>query len=1196
MRNSSATDKARLLNPWTLVVVVAAVGGLLWMTFNKENVFEPDGGQPDAVSANYAELLLTAHPQDDVLRIKLLDLLITLGEYPRARQHLNEWPKPQATVAALYALQLDALELPETATDTDRAPLVERLAALDRTQLPVPALQRMALLALLLQAPILAAHSYEELAVRDPAQRLTWLSEAGKWALAGERPGHAADIYLQLEAASQTPEEHKHHLRMAFDTLLAADRGAEASALLAQKVAQLNDPATDPAWLEKGVETAVAHKQVAEAETLIQQWRTLEPGNLQALHKEFTFRLFLGDQDGAWSVGQEILHAQPDNADYLQQMARLGEWQGETYQALDYWMAYLKLRDDPAAHEHAWRLSIQLFDFDHGIPLLASILDQRALTDAELDALVFAHEQRGTPQQAEAWLRASLKKYPKQRLAWMRLSQNLENTEQFPAKAKVLQAMSRHFPLTVSERVDQASVHLKFFDTQGAWQALDIPNKTIDDPSYWEMRAALAWELERDDELQPALERLLAINGKLSRSDEEQLFTLYSKREPEKALAMMVTSWERTHNPQHLVVALQLAQELQDWGLVARLLNSAQAWSPVYAQREVLAARGALAAQQGQFAEAERLYKQGLANFHGNSMFRERLLWLYVDQGDTAQLTPLLQQWKAAARSDSQLWLPFAAASQMVGLSAEALAWYRMYLKANPNDWLVQASYADALEAADYRDSAQRLRLKLMGTADLQLGVESSARFTTWLRLLASSYSPRKAKHQALKWQDGSMAMLQLWFERLLAQLDDTNQAVQKNDWLNWARYKGLKVDRFELIQEALRNRNSAMLQQMLANAELDPAQQVEALNQLGQDGRALGVSLTALGDEQPVGIREQLRRQAVEMLERKPQGIQLGWERKNYGGLDFSSPQLTVARNLNDEWYASLVLGQGRYDSRELDSSVLGQERNALLTLQRQLVDGSYRLIADISNRKDHDRNGFGLSRAWQLSATDEIQTGLDWHRQSDDTGLMRALGQHDGVWLKGQHGFSARDQLSWSLAQNRFSTRLGDSMGSGQEFKVEVAHTLEFEGPNWVVRGGVDYQRNSLGNRTLDDLSTINGGPVKVGQVLGDNDEELSTSLTARDVLQERYGQVYIGNTWRRGFPGALNRTRPQYTWLVDITTGWQWVDKTFNYSVDTGIGMQVLGGDELAVKVGYQSAPQGGAGSGGTLGVSYGLRFGR
>ena len=72
---------------------------------------------------------------------------------------------------------------------------------------------------------------------------------------------------------------------------------------------------------------------------------------------------------------------------------------------------------------------------------------------------------------------------------------------------------------------------------------------------------------------------------------------------------------------------------------------------------------------------------------------------------------------------------------------------------------------------------------------------------------------------------------------------------------------------------------------------------------------------------------------------------------------------------------------------------------------------------------------------------------------------------------------------------------------------------------------------------------------------------------------------------------------RTKPQYTWLVDMMAGWQWTDQTFNYGINTGVGFEVLGDDELALTFGYQSAPQGGDGkSGGTLGMSYGVRFGR
>ena len=47
-------------------------------------------------------------------------------------------------------------------------------------------------------------------------------------------------------------------------------------------------------------------------------------------------------------------------------------------------------------------------------------------------------------------------------------------------------------------------------------------------------------------------------------------------------------------------------------------------------------------------------------------------------------------------------------------------------------------------------------------------------------------------------------------------------------------------------------------------------------------------------------------------------------------------------------------------------------------------MENGSYKLFADTSQRKDDDRNGLGLSRTWQLGVSDELETG--------STGIARA------------------------------------------------------------------------------------------------------------------------------------------------------------------------------------------------------------
>ncbi|MDX1299028.1 MAG: biofilm formation protein PelB, partial [Pseudomonas sp.] len=428
-------------------------------------------------------------------------------------------------------------------------------------------------------------------------------------------------------------------------------------------------------------------------------------------------------------------------------------------------------------------------------------------------------------------------------------------------------------------------------------------------------------------------------------------------------------------------------------------------------------------------------------------------------------------------------------------------------------------------------------------------------------------------------------------------------QSALKDQWIAWARSQGLTISRYEQLQEALRNQNRNQLERLLAGGGLDPAQRVEALMRLARSGAALGEGLANLSDEQAPVVRQQLLRQTVELHERMPQGVQLGWQQRDFGGLELSGSTLQVARHLGNDWYADLNLSQGQYDSDSLDSRVLGTERNVKLMLQRELHDGNYALTLDGSLRDDEDRLGFGVSRSWQVSSRDELQVELDWRRETDQGGLLRALGMRDGLRLGGRHSLSARDQLNWSLGHQRFATRQGDAVGNGEEFNLELTHALFFEGPTWLLRSGMSYQNNRVVDQLNPDLLTTRVVTINAGTDDADTFTEPAEGplniegAVGNDLLQDRFGQLYIGSTWRRGFPGALNRGRAQYTWLVDVLAGWQWTEQQFNYAINTGVGMEVLGDDELAVTFGFQSAPQNTGGEpGGTFGVTYSARFGR
>ena len=1196
---SSAVKKTRLLSGWTLLGVTLLTALVLVLTFHGKDVFMPGEEPADQVSISYAQVLLKATPEDTELRMKLIDQLIALGRLEEAQHQLELLPRPLASTP-FYAVELDILQAesrPQGLTDADRDRLAQRLGTLDIQTLSIPRLQRLAERALQLAAPGTAARYYLELAQRDTPRQRQWLEQAARWSLASGQQREAARLYLSLASLATTAEQRQGYRHQAFDAWLAAGQGAEAAALLEQELPRLQPDAAGLAWLKAGVAAAQGSGRLDLAQRIIERWRQWEPDNPAALEAAFRLALASGDTQSAWTDGQQLLALRPEDDELLAQLAQLGEWNGHVDEALDLWLRLLARQDDPARRDHAWKLAARAFRFDAVVELLGGASQTRQLDKTELDSLIFAYESLGDPVAEEQWLRGYIKRQPKQRLAWERLQQLLSRTEQDEAAAAQWAVFGQRFPLSTEEYLTWAQNLLQLFKPEEAWAVLErMPAKQRQGDDYWRLRADLAWELERDTEAQQALERLAASSKGLTRTDEERLLELYQRTAPQKALALLEKSWEKGKDQNRLTQALQWAEQLKDSAALERLLASAARVPASADNPAVWLARAGLDFQRGRVSQAETGYRQALERFPDDDRFRERLLWLLIDQNRQVELATLLRDWQGRARDSDVLWLPFGSGLVLLGQAEEGLVWYRRYLAAHPQDWLVQAAYADALDAAGHQDAA--LRLRKMVTPHLA-GDELPAtpeRYATYLRLLTSLRGPQAALAQARAWQDGSPSMLQLWFDQWLDALSQNNDDGLKGEWLAWAKSRGLKVRQYEQLQEVLRRQNRGELEKLLAAGDLDPAQRVEVLQRLGQAGDAQAAALAAAGDEPPEVIQRQLLRQATEQAERTPNGVQAVWERRDYGGLVEQGTEVRAARRLADDVYADVQLKQDRVTSSGLQSDALGNEHQMLLKVLKNLADGGLETTVDASQRSDSHRIGLGVARTWRLDSNTEIEAALDWHRQPDESGYLRALGRRDSVSLAGRHNLTPRDQLSWRASHNRYSSRDGDALGSGFAFNLELSHLLFFEGPTWQVRSGVTYQQNKA-RSTLPDSVTRYLQPL-VGS--GENGEITAADLEAlrgTQLLQDRYGQLYVGSSWRRGIPGSLNRTHPQYTWLVDTLVGWQWTEREFNYGLNVGLGMAVLGDDELAFTAGYQSAPQGSGGqAGSTLGIQYSNRIGR
>ncbi|WP_132689600.1 tetratricopeptide repeat protein, partial [Pseudomonas aeruginosa] len=307
MANSSAADKhpqARLLNPWALLPVALGVALVLWLTFNSEEVFMPSGdGEPDAVSVNYAELLLQAHPENDALRLTLIDLLVKLGDFEQARHHLARLRGKDRLATPFYEVELDilgALARPEGMDEEQTRRLLERLRKIEHVSLNDAMLERLARHALALDAPDLAARTFAELAGRDPQGRQRWLDEAARWYLASGEPLPAADIQRQLAEAQTEPAKRLAYLRQAFASLLAGERGEQAALLLDERLDALPEDESTLAWLAEGVRAAEGSQRYDLAERFIRRWRELRPEDHEALAADLRLNMAAGRVERAW--------------------------------------------------------------------------------------------------------------------------------------------------------------------------------------------------------------------------------------------------------------------------------------------------------------------------------------------------------------------------------------------------------------------------------------------------------------------------------------------------------------------------------------------------------------------------------------------------------------------------------------------------------------------------------------------------------------------------------------------------------------------------------------------------------------------------------------------------------------------------------------------------------------------------------
>ena len=189
-------------------------------------------------------------------------------------------------------------------------------------------------------------------------------------------------------------------------------------------------------------------------------------------------------------------------------------------------------------------------------------------------------------------------------------------------------------------------------------------------------------------------------------------------------------------------------------------------------------------------------------------------------------------------------------------------------------------------------------------------------------------------------------------------------------------------------------------------------------------------------------------------------------------------------------------------------------------------------------------------------------------------------ALRDRIGVYV--ESAFGNREYLRASLDVTELSVRAdgpddGRFVARGASGAVEIGTRGAFGATGWSA--GV---RTAHSRHERDD-----DPPAGLG---------LSADAGSDSVLAPRGTNVSLGGSLVHG--GGLGAGFPRTSgprWFIDGSVDHAWPERSFGLRVNTGLGVRVIGGDELAFTLGHDTRATGATGADGTaLGIAYRFHF--
>lgn len=794
------------------------------------------------------------------------------------------------------------------------------------------------------------------------------------------------------------------------------------------------------------------------------------------------FDAFLGagDLQRAFQLASHAVASVPTDTEWRRKLARLAEWTNRPETAWTHW-AYLFQQGDHAAEtvNAVLRLAPLAGQPEVAIAAWTLRLAQGPLSTTQWTDLFSLYEAAG---KAEQGSRLFETQYRKSRdPALLELAAQLAGNRGDDARALQLYTERAALkPFSMDAALRAVVLLIRRDRMQEAYALMqqhreDVPADAVD---FWRLLANTAWELQEVDTAITAYRRY-ADSPQATSADWSRLIFLVRQRFPLQAADLAMLAFQRFGAIDNLLLALGIYAEASDLNGQERLYQQLTPADLARAQGDArfLILRAQYFQRARQPDRAWEDYQKALRLQPDDRQIAVPVLWFLLDRGRTSELQPLLRQWATRAQADSAYWLAFAAAHQALDHPKEAVRWYRLEIRRNPDDALVLLNYADALERVPLPGMAARVRrhawlqLRKKHPAperDATMGAHPELLALARLTLLNQPGDPglQRVRQLAAQLRDvapestPSDGQLQ---DLILGWALSHEQFLNARSWM-WLQYARKTSPTnpapvWGQSQVALQTGDTPAMDRLLAQG----ADRVPIHARYDMDyalERAPQALSTAFEGMQNHGDDADLYDRYRQHVPRHASYLQLRTSNDTYGDLNSQSRQVDARLAIHPALH--LLLG-GAYTGQSSADPVLGP-----------FIPGAERLTRVGLHWLGHDtegqltlfqrdelrvRNGLEFAQSWNWDARLAVDGGLAFRADATDSVALRVLGSEDHVHLGLSYAISKREYVRATSRWSRYSTQASDPTygeihGYGQTHALEVGYRVRTEYPDLRVR----------------------------------------------------------------------------------------------------------------------------------------------